>query len=86
MRYVHVADSQHKSVPLKTTREGDKYRYEFTPKHTGKHQVYVDIDGSPLPGSPFTYFVQPSSGVVVTDVTEEGDVGEEMYFIGERDS
>lgn len=76
------ADPYQKWVPLKTSREGDKYRYQFTPRHTGKYEVHVEVDGSPLPGSPFVYFVQPSSGVVVTDVTEEGEVGEEMYFIG----
>lgn len=69
-------------MPLKVSREGEKYRYEFTPRHTGKYQVYVDVDSAPLPGSPFIYFVQPSSGVIVTDVTEEGDVGDHMYFIG----
>lgn len=62
---------------------GDKYRYEFTPKHTGKYQVFVDVDGEALPGSPFVYFVQPSSGVKVEDVTEEAEVGEEMFFIGQ---
>ena len=72
-----------KQVPLTMTREGDKYRYEFTPRHTGKYHVYVDIDGTALPGSPFIYYVQPSSGVIVTDVTEEADIGEEMYFIGQ---
>ena len=46
-------------------------------------QVYVEVDSESLPGSPFTYFVQPSSGVTVTDVTEQGDVGDEMYFIGQ---
>ena len=76
-------DPYGKDVPLKISREGgDKYRYEFSPRHTGKYLVHVDVENTALPGSPFVYFVQPSSGVIVTDVTEEGEVGEEMYFIG----
>lgn len=79
-----VTDPRGRDVPLKVSREGDKFRYEFAPRHTGKYMVYVDVDNTSLPGSPFVYYVQPSSGVIVTDVTEEGDVGEEMYFIGKR--
>lgn len=78
------SDPYGKDVPLKISRDSDKYRYEFSPRHTGKYLVNVDVEYTALPGSPFVYFVQPSSGVVVTDVTEEGEVGEEMYFIGEN--
>ena len=76
------SDPYGKEVQPDISKIGEKYRYSFTPRHTGKYQVHVDVDKSSLPGSPFTYFVQPSSGVKVEDVTEEGEVGEEMYFIG----
>ncbi|XP_067948102.1 filamin-A-like isoform X2 [Watersipora subatra] len=78
---VKLEDPSSNLLPLRTSRHSNKYRYEFTPRVAGKHRVYVDINGSALPGSPFVYHVQPNSAVRVTDVTEEGDVGEEMYFI-----
>ncbi len=69
---VNVLSPSKKPLPINVERSRDEnaYKCPFVPKDVGSHKIHISLDGTTVPGSPFTCRVYDPERIAVSPITD----------------